>query len=249
MSSNYEIENFKWSNGQDFTCHRLNSNSKRSADTNKSGASNHQIQIDFCGSCNTCQIVERLNNLKQWFDRANLLAIRQFIIGLLYRIDNHSIYLRIEELLKPLSESKDFVYARNKFLPSCDEDQSKMNAGNRCLDPEFVRQQVNDIWTWYECSSGFVKLNFMLSVLNKCDQPMVQSVIFNLKKILDKYQMRAMSSDDEKFLDDSDYEMICDAYDEEDLDDQEVKNIFREAGSGVSRGQTLKRSRNIDFIR
>jgi hypothetical protein len=49
--------NFNINSALDYTCHRLSGNDK---------------SIDFCGKCNSCQIINNLNGLKQWFDRGEI---------------------------------------------------------------------------------------------------------------------------------------------------------------------------------
>lgn len=124
--------NFNINQALDYTCHRQLDNDKA---------------YDFCGTCNSCQIIKYLNNMKQWFYRASQMTIKKFLIGLLVRVNNVKIYKYLNDLLKPITESKDFVYARNKFLPSCDEDHLKL-ANNRCLDNDYVNRQINFIWNW-----------------------------------------------------------------------------------------------------
>ena len=244
--------NFNINSALDYTCHRH-------TDTDKS--------IDFCGKCNSCQIVTQLNNLKQWFDRASHILVKKFLSGLVMRINNLKIYKYLNDLLKPLTESKDFVYARNKFVPSCDQDHLKAT-NNRCLDADYVEKQIDHIWSWYSVASNYVKLNFMLSLLNKCEQATVFIVIVNIQAVLDANQapesvessMGMYNSHNQPhhiyshnedeilrrtrlFFDESESEMVCDAYDaEEEMhaeDDVEVQQILN---SSVD-------SKYVDFIR
>ena len=202
--------NFSLNLALDYTCHRLSGDNK---------------SINFCSKCNSCQIVSQLNSLKQWFDRASQLTIKTFLNGLIVRINNIKIYKYLNDLLKPLTESKDFMYARNKFLPSCEEDQLKVT-NNRCLDNEYVNKQINDVWNWYSNSSNYIKLNFMLSLLNKCDQAIVFMIIIKIKSILETHtpysEMTQTSYE-------SDSEMVFEAYDDDDEIDEdfEIKNILK----------------------
>ena len=52
--------NFNINSALDYTCHRLSGNDK---------------SIDFCGKCNSCQIINNLNGLKQWFDRGEIFFV------------------------------------------------------------------------------------------------------------------------------------------------------------------------------
>ena len=245
--------NFNINSALDYTCHRLSGEAK---------------SIDFCGKCNSCQIVNNINGLKQWFDRASHIMVKKFLSGLVLRINNLKIYKYLNDLLKPLTESKDFVYARNKFVPSLNEDHLKAT-NNRCLDSGYIEKQINDIWNWYSVSSNYVKLNFMLSLLNRCEQATVFIVIINIQTVLDSTpaSLDALESsmgmytsgnqtntarygnEDEMvrrtrlFFDESESEMVCDAFDaEEEMhaeDDNEVQNILN---SSVD-------SKYVDFIR
>lgn len=219
--------NFSLNYALDYTCHRLSGENK---------------SINFCGKCNSCQIVSQLNNLKQWFDRASQLTIKTFLNGLIVRINNIKIYKYLNDLLKPLTESKDFMYARNKFLPSCEEDQLKVT-NNRCLDNEYVNKQINDTWNWYSNSSNYIKLNFMLSLLNKCDQAIVFMIIVKVKSILETH---SPYTDSMQTGFESDSEMVFEAYDDDEENDEdfEIKNILQ-------KDQSTKESDSIyvDFIR
>jgi hypothetical protein len=252
---------FSLDKAPDFTCHRIDELRKfaPATTTNSTDPSNTNVQIDFCGSCHSCQIVEKLNGLRQWFDRAGALTVKKFMIGLVSRINNTKIYAHLNDLLKPLSESKDVVYARNRFLPSCNEDQSKLT-NNRCVDTDYIRRQMLDVWNWYAPASHYVKLNFFVSLLNRCDQPLVHAVIAKVKIILGRYEAMAAGISGDgmeiyaKFNDeDSDAELVCEAYDEyddfdEDLDRQspttEVANIIKRADEFK-----YKSTRHVDFIR
>ena len=241
--------NFNINSALDYTCHRLSDNQK---------------SIDFCGKCNSCQIINNLNGLKQWFDRASYIMIKKFLSGLVFRINNLKIYKYLNDLLKPLTESKDFVYARNKIMPSLNEDHLKAT-NNRCLDTDYIEKQINDIWSWYSSASNYVKLNFMLSLLNKCEQATVFIVIINIQNVLDSspfpsesvesslgvnnLQNSKYGNEDEilrrtrLFFDESESEMVCDAFDaEEEMhaeDDNEVQNILNSSND----------SKHVDFIR
>lgn len=225
--------NFNINYALDYTCHRLNGDAHT---------------IDFCGKCNSCQIVTKLNSLKQWFDRASHIMIHKFLSGLIVRINNLKIYKYLNDLLKPLTESKDFIYARNKFVPSNSEDHLK-TTNNRCLDITYVETQIHAIWDWYGQSSNYVKLNFMLSLLNKCEHATVFIAIINIQTRLDSspnsaeslvqestYNHRYGNEEDifkrtKLFFDESESEMICDAFDAEEEEanedeDYEVENIL-----------------------
>ena len=157
-----------------YTCHRLVGDEK---------------SIDFCGHCNSCQIINNLNNMKQWFERASHITVKKLLIGLLVRIENMDIYCRLSDLLRPLTQSKDFIYARNKYLPSCDEDHSKPT-NNRCLDADYVNRQVSELWAWYQSANEFIKLNFMVSLLMRSDLAVVFLVILKLNSLLDAYEAK-----------------------------------------------------------
>lgn len=208
--------NFDINYALDYTCHRLNGNDK---------------SIDFCGQCNSCQIVNQLNSLKQWFDRASHITIKKFLAGLCSRINNIKICKYLNDLLKPLTDSKDFIYARNKFMPSCEEDHLKAT-NNRCLDNDYVNKQISDVWNWYSDSSNYIKLNFMLSVLNKCEQAIVFMTILKIKSILETSNSSIMHESVQPSARTEESEMVFDAFDEEEEareEDEEVKNIMRKA--------------------
>lgn len=251
--------NFNMSNALDYTCSRISSDEKSLA--------------NFCGQCNSCQIITYLNNLKHWFDRASHITLKKFLIGLVTRVNNIKIYKYLNDLLKPLTDSKDFVYARNKFIPSCDEDHLKAT-NNRCLDGDYINKQINLVWNWYSNSNNYIKLNFMLSLLKKCDQALVSVIILQVKAILDSTQARIndiINTDDddldefkinENVEDQDDPEIICEAFDDEDennnehddddddiqlkKDDEEVKKIFT---SHIRPAHSMRGVKQVDFIR
>ena len=247
--------NFDINRALDYTCHRIYGNDK---------------SFDFCGKCNSCQILNYLNNLKQWFDRASHITIKKLLIGLVVRINNTKIYKHLSDLLRPLTQSKDFVYARNKFLPSCDQDHLKPT-NNRCLDDNYVDKQIELIWNWFSNSNEFVKLNFMLSLLNKSEQAVVFLVILKINSILDEngasiqhpitgrktnmtnfnlndseIQAMMMNSRTKSKLNYDD-EIICEAYDDEEDDfraDSELQNLFYD-----DYDENGKETKFVDFIR
>ncbi len=245
MTKSYAL-NIK--NAQDYTCHRLKNNGSRSNSADL-------IELEFCGECSSCQIIDKLNTLKQWFDRAGQSTIMKFLIGLVNRINNLKILNHLNDLLRPLSESKDIVYARNKYLPSCNEDQSKSLSNNRCLDSDYVRKQILDTWQWYSVSSNYIKLNFMLSLLNKCDQPAIHEITIKVKLILEKYgsliNQTPLQTSSHVYAklngEDVDAELVCEAYDNEEGAfedvDKEIMNIFRDSNE-ESTGE-----KHVDFIR
>lgn len=243
--------NFNINHALEYTCHRQIENNKT---------------YDFCGTCNSCQIINYLNNIKQWFDRASDITLKRFLVGLVVRINNVKIYKYLNDLLKPIAESKDFMYARNKLLPSCDQDQLK-TANNRCLDIDYVNRQINYTWQWYSSSNNFIKQNFMLSILMKCEQALVFQIILQVKSILDSAQANIndiikvedslngenyqINNEDMETNYNSDCELVCEAYDEDDDDDplvkadEEVKSILNQP----NQKSHSKNSKYVDFIR
>lgn len=96
-----------------FTCHRLNEH--------------EQLVSGYCGECDSCEIVSRLGELKQWFDRASHSTQKKLLVGLLSRIRSVKAYEYLNDVLQPLANySKDFIYSRNKYLPSLDQDTLKV---------------------------------------------------------------------------------------------------------------------------
>jgi hypothetical protein len=250
--------NFDINRALDYTCHRIYGSDK---------------SFDFCGKCNSCQILNYLNNLKQWFDRASHITIKKLLIGLVVRINNQKIYKHLSDLLRPLTQSKDFVYARNKFLPSCDQDHLKPT-NNRCLDGNYVDRQIELIWNWFSDSNEFVKLNFMLSLLNKSEQAVVFLVILKINSILDdnggvdgalqhpftgrKTNMTNFNLNDTEIQTmmmnirtksklNYDDEIVCEAFDDEEDDfraDSELQDLFLD-----DYDENEKETKYIDFIR
>jgi hypothetical protein len=114
--------------GLNYTCHRLGDGNDRNKNI---------VRSNYCGECNSCEIVARLSNLKPWFDRASHISQKKLLLGLLARIQSPKAYVYLSDVLKPLfAYSKDFIYARNKYLPSLDEDAVKVT-NNRCVTKRF----------------------------------------------------------------------------------------------------------------
>lgn len=114
--------------GLNYTCHRLGGGDDRNKNI---------VRSNYCGECNSCKIVARLSNLKPWFDRASHISQKKLLLGLLARIQSPKAYVYLSDVLKPLlAYSKDFIYARNKYLPSLDEDAVKVT-NNRCVTKRF----------------------------------------------------------------------------------------------------------------
>ena len=83
---------------------------------------------------------------------------------------------------------------------------------------------------------------------------MVQAVILKVKSIVDRYESLSGDMPDNMSVfvkyreEESDSELVCDAYDDDENElngeDQEVRNILRNADESE-----VKRARHVDFIR
>lgn len=238
------VNNYSLNSALGYTCHKLNDVATG--------------RTHYCGECNSCEITGKLTGLKQWFDRASHLTLKRLLFGLLDRVNNVKIYAHLNDLLRPLLNSKDFIYSQNKFLPSCDEDHIKVTT-NRCVPNEFVERQINDLWLWYASSSSYVKINFMLSLLNKCEQALVVLVVLRLKSTIESYEKQAnettRTSDIKSafFNEDTESEMVCDAFDEEEEDHDyvdELKYLSTLGHDDANRHSgELNKSKHVDFIR
>lgn len=123
-SANYKnnYTEFSLDLGLNYTCHRIIS----------SGGDHNRVTNNYCGECNSCEILARISRLKQWFDRASHSTQKRLLVGLLARIRSPNAHDYLVDVLKPLSNySKDFIYSRNKYLPSVDQDTSKVT-NDRC---------------------------------------------------------------------------------------------------------------------
>lgn len=56
----------------------------------------------------------------------------------------------------------------------------------RCLTKSYVSTQINELWSWYlrTSTSDYVKVNFFLGMLQRCEQSVVLFTVQNLKEML-----------------------------------------------------------------
>jgi hypothetical protein len=158
----------------DYTCSRLgNINSF-----------NEATQYTYCGQCDRCQINTNLKDCKQWFERASHLTIKNFILELIKCIKIKSIYTYLNNLLKISIDSKDFIYSRNKMIPSILDDQMIIS-NDRCSNLQAIDESIRNVLQWYQNSNYYIKLNFMVGLLKECEQSIISTAIFQIKTILE----------------------------------------------------------------
>lgn len=156
----------------DYTCVRLNA-----------GDGNRE-NIAHCGQCDTCQIKQKLSNCKQWLTRASHLTIKNFILNLIKSIKNINIYNYLNNLLKISIDAKDYIYSRNKLIPTMQDDHL-LPTNNRCLNTTFVNDSISGCLNWFKTSSSFIKLNFTISLLKECDQSIIYMAVLQIKTIIE----------------------------------------------------------------
>jgi hypothetical protein len=238
MYTKWTSDNFSLISSIEYKCQKLQINRSLHQQT----ASASQL---YCGECQSCEIVNKLNGLKQWFDRASHMSIKKLLFGLLERVKNMEVYLQLNNVLAPILKSKDLIYSRNKYLPSCPEDYEKVT-NNRCLSDDYVDTKIEELCLWYSlATSNYVKMNFILSILNKCDQAIVVLVVLKLKSIVEAHFQENLEIKSRFSAEESESEIECDAYDE-DEDGEDINNNFDD----VREEKTYENeNKNVDFIR
>ena len=156
----------------DYTCSRLNI------------FNGNNNTLSYCGQCDRCQINLYIKECKQWFTRASHLTIKNFVLELIKTIRIKSIYSYLNNLLKISIDSKDFIYSRNKLIPSIQDDHLIVS-NDRCLNLQSIDESINNVLQWYQNSNHYIKLNFMISLLKECEHAIIYMAMLQIKTILE----------------------------------------------------------------
>ena len=173
-SSNEGPDLYSINQAFDYTCSRLE----------LINSSSDVTQYMFCGQCDRCQINSYLKECKQWFERASHLTIKNFILELIKTIKVKSIYNHLNNLLKISIDSKDFIYSRNKMIPSIQDDHMIVS-NDRCSNLNAIDDSIRSVLKWYRSANYNIKLNFVVSLLKECEQSIISIALFQIKTILE----------------------------------------------------------------
>ncbi|CAF1347360.1 unnamed protein product [Didymodactylos carnosus] len=124
-----------------------------------------------CGICKACLVNQQLHFSKEWWSRSGDLTRRRFLLALISRI-RPELLEHLAQILKPFVESKDFTYARNKFLPSSVHDRFG-TSGDRCLDPSKVHEDSVIILNWFKSQDKYTQCSFLLTILQWCEYHLI----------------------------------------------------------------------------
>lgn len=151
----------------------------------------------ICGQCDTCLLIPKLKEVKEWFFRLGDYSRKKFMLGLFRRIHSVDLLRQLVSLLQPVV-TKDFVYARMRSQPSLDTDVMTLSADRALLEDE-VLQYTLDNWDWFEKSSYWTKAKFAFSLLQICDGHLLH-LLFTQANTLLVSEMKAAESDPGKHI-------------------------------------------------
>lgn len=135
-----------------------------------------------CGACETCILSQKLQPVKEWFNRAGDQTRKRFVLGLIRRIHSVDLMQYIVNLLQPLLY-KDFTYSRIRANPSLSSDRATMSS-DRALNTIKLERDIAETWFWFQNSAYWTKSNFLLSVLHGCDSYLLYQVGNQTKTLL-----------------------------------------------------------------
>lgn len=132
-----------------------------------------------CGICESCLIVLRYNDVKEWFFRAGDHTRKHFILGFLGRTHSPGILQNIVRLLQPMV-GKDFTYSRTRTNPGLAEDRSTASM-DRALDSHMIDLKISETWAWYHNANYWSKSKFLMMMLSLCEPHLLHDVAVQTK--------------------------------------------------------------------
>ncbi|XP_064624402.1 F-box and WD repeat domain containing protein 10B-like [Lineus longissimus] len=135
-----------------------------------------------CGDCESCRLVKKLNQAKQWFPRLGTQSQRRFTLGLVRRFHSVDLLEYIWSILRPLT-NKDFTYSRSRTQPSVDGDQPTVS-GDRALNLAELENELSQMFDWFRQANYWTKCNFMMGIMQDCDQHLLYSIAQQAKTLL-----------------------------------------------------------------
>ena len=136
----------------------------------------------ICGKCEGCLFQMKITPVKAWLCRAGDQAKRRFMLGLLRRLHSVDLVRYVVNLLQPML-CKDFMYARSRSKPSLATDSATMS-NDRALNVVELEKNIAETWDWFQSSSYWTKSNFIVTMLQECEQHLLHSIGIQARTLL-----------------------------------------------------------------
>ena len=135
-----------------------------------------------CGECETCLLIRKLREFKEWFFRFGDHSKKRFMLGLLRRMRSIDLLKNFVSLLQP-TLSKDSTYSRSRSNPSLSTDSATVSS-DRAMSVQKVEQVTINTWEWFSQASYWTKSNFSLSILQMCEAHLLHSLYTQARTLL-----------------------------------------------------------------
>ncbi|XP_013084190.2 F-box and WD repeat domain containing protein 10B-like isoform X2 [Biomphalaria glabrata] len=135
-----------------------------------------------CGECETCLLANKLRELHGWFHRFGDHSKKRFMLGLLRRTKSVDLLRNLVMLLQPVL-NKDGTYARARTHPSLPTDSATLSS-DRAVKVDNVEYVTSSTWEWFSHSTYWTKMNFLLSMCQRCDAHLLYQLFMQAKTLL-----------------------------------------------------------------
>lgn len=144
-----------------------------------------------CGKCESCILVQKVREVKQWFFRFGDYSKKRFMLGLLHRIKSISLLKSLTAVLQ-FTSTKDRTYARARTNPSLDTDIENVSSDHAICTIK-MEQVLDSTWEWFTHANYWTKKNFMLSFLQMCEAHLLH-VLYKQANTLLAAELKAADS-------------------------------------------------------
>ncbi|XP_066468982.1 F-box and WD repeat domain containing protein 10B [Tiliqua scincoides] len=146
--------------------------------------------VPVCHRCKSCILSWRVFSTREWFLRASHGSQRQFLVGIIKRFKNQDLLVYAWNLLRSVTNSKEFTYSRScvtsSFAPSL--------ALDRALKPQQVAQSMASLWKWFLHASFWTKANYILLLLQMCDSQLVLMAVSLIRILLSRKKTKKVKA-------------------------------------------------------
>lgn len=146
-----------------------------------------------CSECETCKLIVKIRDIKQWFPRLGDHSKKRFMLGLMQRTHSAELLKQVVTLLQPVL-CKDFTYSRSRTNPSLPTDTPTLSS-DRALVPKKVDNYISSSWQWYADSNYWSKSNFALGLLQMCDAHLLHVIGAQARTLLMSEERAAQEFD------------------------------------------------------
>lgn len=135
-----------------------------------------------CLTCESCILKRKLSFAAEWAPRVAEAKKQSFIRELVQQCNSVTMISSLLGILQPL-QHKDFIYAKSKANPTYDRDLvSVMNVSNKSITSEAVEVYMAEDKAWFSSASFWAKLNYLLSILKRCNSFTIDNITSFLAK-------------------------------------------------------------------